>query len=313
MAEWSPEQVVDEPLARRLIGSQFPQLAGAAIERLGEGWDNTVWLVDGRWSFRFPRREVVVPGLEREIAVLPLLAPRLPAPIPVPELVGRPADGYPFPFAGASYLPGDEPFQVCPGDAERIALAEPIARFLRALHAIDPGAHPITADLPLDRNRRADMPYRVEFTRRRFDELSELGLWEAPASVRELVESAAGLGAPAPPRIVHGDLHLRHVLIDGGRLSGVIDWIDVGLADPAVDLALYWGFVPPAGRPAFRDAYGEIGSDQLLRARVLAIFLWSTIAIYARREGIPALELDAMSGLERAVTDQAPAPTPRPS
>ena len=57
MAEWSPEQVVDESLARRLIGSQFPQLAGAAIEPLGEGWDSTVWLVDGRWSFRFPRRE----------------------------------------------------------------------------------------------------------------------------------------------------------------------------------------------------------------------------------------------------------------
>jgi aminoglycoside phosphotransferase (APT) family kinase protein len=304
MAEWSPEQLVDEPLARRLIGSQFPQLAGAAIEPLGEGWDSTVWLVDGLWSFRFPRREVVVPGLEREIAVLPLLAPLLPAPIPVPELVGRPADGYPFPFAGARYLPGGEPFQASPGDAERIALAAPIACFLRALHSIDPGAHPSTANLPLDGNRRADMPYRVEFTRRRFDELSELGLWEAPSTVRELVESAVGLGAPAEPRIVHGDLHLRHVLIDGGRLSGVIDWIDVGLADPAVDLALYWGFVPPAGRPAFRDAYGQIGPDQLLRARVLAIFLWSTIAIYGRREGIPALELEAMSGLERAVTDE---------
>lgn len=147
------------------------------------------------------------------------------------------------------------------------------------------------------------MPYRVELTRRRFDELSELGLWEAPSSVRELVASAVGLGAPAEPRIVHGDLHLRHVLIEGGRLSGVIDWIDVGLADPAVDLALYWGFVPPAGRPAFRDAYGEIGTDQLLRARVLAIFLWSTIAIYGRREGVPALELEAITGLERAVTD----------
>lgn len=142
MAEWSPEQVVDEPLARRLIGSQFPQLAGAAIEPLGEGWDSTVWLVDGRWSFRFPRREVVVPGLEREIAVLPLLAPLLPAPIPVPELVGRPADGYPFPFAGARYLPGGEPFQARPGDAERIALAAPIARFLRALHSVDPAPIP---------------------------------------------------------------------------------------------------------------------------------------------------------------------------
>jgi aminoglycoside phosphotransferase (APT) family kinase protein len=262
-----------------------------------------VWLVDGCWSFRFPRRTIVVPGLEREVAVLPLLAPLLPAPIPVPELVGRPGHGYPFPFAAARYLPGGEPFEVRPTDADRIALAGPIARFLRALHSIDPGAAAATAALPLDGNRRSDMPYRVEFTRRRFEELSDLGMWQPPSGVGEMVESALALGPSAPPRIVHGDLHLRHVLIDAGRLSGVIDWIDVGLADPAVDLPLYWGFVPPAGRPAFRAEYGEIGDDQLLRARVLAIFLWSTIAIYGRREGIPALEQEAMSGLERAVTD----------
>jgi aminoglycoside phosphotransferase (APT) family kinase protein len=303
MAEWSPEHVVDDRLARRLIESQFPRFAGASIEPLGAGWDSTVWLVDGRWSFRFPRRQVVVSGLERELAVLPLLAPRLPVAIPVPELVGRSAEGYPFPFAGAAYLPGGEPFQACPSDAERIALAAPVAGFLRALHSIDPGDHPATALLPQDANRRADMPHRVEFTRRRFEELHQLGMWDAPAWVGELVESALDLPPPAASRIVHGDLHLRHLLIDRGRLSGVIDWIDVGLADPAVDFPLYWGFVPPAGRPAFRAAYGEIGDDQLLRARVLAVFLWSTIAIYGRREGIPALEREAMSGLERAVSD----------
>jgi hypothetical protein len=37
----------------------------------------------------------------------------------------------------------------------------------------------------------------------------------------------------------------------------------------------------------------------------LAIFLWSTIAIYGRREGVPALELEAITGLERAVTDES--------
>jgi len=294
--------VVGESLARRLIASQFPRLAGAGIELLGEGWDSTVWLVDGRWAFRFPRRKVVVPGLQREIAVLPLLAPRLPVAISVPELVGRPAAGYPFPFAGARYLPGAEPFQAAPDEATRIALAEPIARFLRALHSIDPEACPATAGLPLDGNRRADMPYRVDFTLRRFAELRELGLWRAPASVRSMIEGARGLSAPAAPRLVHGDLHLRHVLIRDGRLSGVIDWIDVGRADPAVDLPLYWGFLPPEGRVAFRAVYGEIDEHQLVRARVLAVFLWSTIAIYGRREGISALEREAIAGLERAVT-----------
>lgn len=302
MAEWSPEHVVDKRLARRLIGEQHPELAGASIEPLGEGWDSTAWLVDGRWAFRFPRRQVVVAGLEREIAVLPLLASRLPAAIPVPHYVGRPGAGYPWPFVGSPFIPGGEPFQTRPSDAERVALAAPIASFLRSLHSIDPDDHLVTARLPLDANRRSDMPYRVDFTHRRFAELRELGVWDAPRDLAELIESARHLPAPAAPRLTHGDLHLRHVLIDRGRLSGVIDWIDVGLADPAIDLPLYWGFVPSAGRAAFRAAYGPIDDAQLLRARVLAVFLWSTIALYARREGVPELEREAIDGLKRAAT-----------
>ena len=79
MPVWSPELVVDEPLVRRLL-SQFPELEVRSLQKLAEGWDNSVWLVDERYAFRFPRREVAIPGLEREIAVLPELAPRLPLP-----------------------------------------------------------------------------------------------------------------------------------------------------------------------------------------------------------------------------------------
>jgi len=57
--------------------------------------------------------------------------------------------------------------------------------------------------------------------------------------------------------------------------------------------------VPAAGRAAFRAAYRPIDAAQLLRARVLAAFLWSTIALYGRREGIPELEREAVEGLER--------------
>ena len=67
MPEWSAEVVVDEPQARALIGERFPQLAPRTLRLLGEGWDSTVWLVDDRWVFRFPRREVVIAGLRREL------------------------------------------------------------------------------------------------------------------------------------------------------------------------------------------------------------------------------------------------------
>ena len=37
MAEWSPERIVDEALARRLIGAQYPELADAPMTLLGAG------------------------------------------------------------------------------------------------------------------------------------------------------------------------------------------------------------------------------------------------------------------------------------
>src|SRR5215218_5677128 len=106
---WSAEVTVDEDLARWLIAAQFPHVELRSLRLLGEGWDNTVWLVDERWAFRFPRRAVAIAGVERELAALPLVAPRLPLPIPAPVFAGIPAEGFPWPWFGAAHIPGGEP------------------------------------------------------------------------------------------------------------------------------------------------------------------------------------------------------------
>ena len=103
MRVWSAEVVVDEHLARRLIG-EFPELETSSLRPLAEGWDNAVWVLDERWAF--PRRAIAIPGVERELATLPRLASLLPLPVPEPVFVGRPADGYPWPFFGSRLLPG---------------------------------------------------------------------------------------------------------------------------------------------------------------------------------------------------------------
>ena len=113
-------------------------LDGARLRKLAEGWDNSVWVVDARYAFRFPRREVAIPGLEREIAVLPKLAPLLPLPVPVPAFVGEPTEEYPWPFFGAELIPGVEAGVAELDDEARLAIALELAAFLRALHASSP-------------------------------------------------------------------------------------------------------------------------------------------------------------------------------
>ncbi len=305
MHEWSAEVVVGRDVAYRLIAGQFDALAVAELRLLSEGWDNTVWLVDRRWVFRFPRREAVVPGIEREMALLPRLAPLVPLPIPVPVFIGRPAGGYPWPFFGAALIPGTETADSACSEADRRRLARPLAACLRALHdgdtaaAVDPAG-----ELPSDPMGRADMALRVPRTTERLAEVERLGLWRAPASVHDVLDAARGLGAPEPSALVHGDLHIRHLLVDGDcGPAGVIDWIDICRGDPAIDLPLFWCLLPAAGRREFLSAYGTVTDAQLLRARVLAVFLSATLAVYAHHERMASLEREAIAALERTAVD----------
>ena len=302
----APALEVDEALARRLIGAQFPEIALGKLRRYGEGFDNICWLVGGDLLFRFPRRGAARVGMEREMAVLGLLGQCLPLPIPQPRYLGRPDPdaGYPWPFFGGPWLPGVESSEASLDDAARIALAGPLGRFLQALHSPELAAE-ITAGhpLPTDPMGRADMGQRVGRTRAALGDVQRLGLWRPSPFVLDLLVSARQLPPPVTGGLVHGDLHFRHLLIDGDRLSGIIDWGDVCLGNPSMDLQLLWSFLPPAGRPEFVAAYGPIGQDNLLRARVLAFSLNALLATYGHTSGQPAIERAAVASLARAATD----------
>lgn len=299
MPVWSAEVVVDEGLVRCLL-SRFQELEvrQLGLRKLAEGWDNSVWVVDERYAFRFPRRAIAIPGIEREIEVLPQLAPLLPLPVPRPVFVGGPTEDYPWPFFGCELLPGTEAGDAALDDDARVAVGLELARFLRVLHAIE-----LDQPLLLDFNRRADASRRLARAREELAELERLGLWRAPPRVEHLLEEALRLPPPEQPVLVHGDLHFRHLLVDGGRASGVIDWGDVCRADPAIDLPLLWSFVPPEGRGAFLDAYGPVNDAQLLRARLLAIQLCALLARYGHHERLEGVEREALAGLNRALQD----------
>ena len=137
MRRWHAEVVVDEELARRLIG-QFPEVTLDSLRPFAEGWDNAVWVANEQWAFRFPRRAVAVPGVEVEIATLPLLAPILPLPIPTPVFFGRAADGYPWPFFGSALLQGREACDVALDDDARMGIALEVAAKERPIARLRP-------------------------------------------------------------------------------------------------------------------------------------------------------------------------------
>jgi aminoglycoside phosphotransferase (APT) family kinase protein len=301
---WEAERIVTAEQATSLVAGAFPALRGLPVRQFAEGWDNTVLLVDETWAFRFPRRAVTLPAFRRESAVLPQIAPLLPLPIPVPELIGTdddPAD--PWPFTGARLIPGQELADALLADDARVDAASAVGAFLRALHAPTTRTA-VNVELPRDPMHRGHPQARMQSTRETLDQLVTSQVWTRDPAVDTLLADADRLGPPTgEPVLVHGDLHARHLLVDAaGRASGVIDWGDVCLADPAVDLSLaYAAFAGPA-RAALLAQYGTVGPDQELRARALALRISAFLAAYAAAEDRPPLLAEARAALHRAVT-----------
>ena len=113
-------------------------------------------------------------------------------------------------------------------------LARPLATFLRALHDSEtrqrstrPVSYPATRwDVG---TWRCAVPRAAE----RMGEVERLGLWRAPASVRDVLDAAREPGAPEASALVRGDLHILHLLVDDDcGAAGVIDWIDICRGTP---------------------------------------------------------------------------------
>ena len=317
---WTAEVDITPRLAADLIREQFPGVGVRQVTVLATGWDNVAFLADGQWLFRFPRRAVALPGVQREIAVLPRLAPRLPLPIPDPQFIGQPSARYPWPFFGARLLPGGELSDSGLPDTQRSPAAVAVGQFLRILH--DPGIIAAVggADLPVDPMRRASAPVRASQARGVLDRLVHRGIWPGDGHLREFLDQAehvtAGTGPAAPAAaatepvsgrgplvLCHGDLHVRHLLVDrDGAATGVIDWGDLCLADPAVDLSIaYFGFAGRA-RADLLSAYGRpVGPQRELAARAAAVSLAASLAEYAADDGRPELLQECVAGLKRAI------------
>lgn len=53
---------------------------------------------------------------------------------------------------------------------------------------------------------------------------------------RQVAEAAL---RPWTPAFTHGDLQIAHVFVDGGKVTGIIDWSEAGQGDALYDLATF--------------------------------------------------------------------------
>ena len=265
------------------------------VELLGEGLDNLTYAVNGELVVRFSkqpepiRRAELIRAETRLLAMVATISP-LPVPEPVFTDPGRGCWAY-------AKIPGvpllDLPLR------QRLACAPAagaaLGGFLAAVH----GA-------PLEQMTQLAGPDEVPMAQWR-DEAAEhytAVLQMVPATRRGPVE--AFLAAPPLERggamvFCHNDLGIEHVLAAPatGAITGVIDWSDAALADPARDFGLLYRDLGPAALAAALASYragdpAAVGQRAVFYARCR---LWEDLA-YGRQTGRSAYIDKSLAALD---------------
>ena len=220
-----------------LLARHLPGYEVRSVTVLGEGLDNAAHEVNGELVVRESKEADPAKRAEsiRREAGLLIAVSRI-STLAVPELV------FADPQAGAlAYrkLPGlpliDHPV------AEPALLAPDLGRFLGRLHGTPQGKFEGLVEW-------CRYPLKAWLEDAEEDYMGVSGRLPAPA--RRRIEGFLGRTPPAEPQTLafcHNDLGAEHVLVDveANAVTGIIDWTDAAITDPARDLALVYRDLGP--------------------------------------------------------------------
>lgn len=216
-----------------LMSTYLPDHVVRSVVPAGAGLDNETYEVDGEFVVRFRKDDG--PGVEREARLLDAVAQIAPLPVPRPVFVA-PGPG----CLAYRKLPGVPLLDVPP--ERRSVHAGPLRDFLTALHTADGSRWAGLVDV--------DVVPLEDWRQEAADHFREVAA-RIPVTHHRGIEDF--LSAPVPagpdePVFSHNDLGAEHVLVDPdtSRITGIIDWTDAALADPAYDFGLLLRDLGPA-------------------------------------------------------------------
>ncbi len=279
----SPAWEADRPLtlegARVVIGACFPEVDCRKLEYLGSGWEFDAFLTADGWVFRVPRRAWCADLFESERRVHQLVSRVLPPSIAVPsvEVMGRPALGFPYRFAGHRFIKGVAADAVDPHLMP--TLARGIGAALGAIHSIPEEEARAAGVVELDPEGKG----RKEWLERGLERAS--GLRGLDVAIDPALSWVTHVSLPLPRyegplRFIHHDLDPQHLTVDSktGQLTGILDWTDAILGDSARDFVVLvtwrgWSFAEEVLR-SYRLSLDEGFRERLRFMACLLSVIW---------------------------------------
>ena len=267
--------------------------------------------VETGWIFRFPRNSVVAENLQKEQAVLPVIASQVNFAVPRFEYVGTWRGQ---PYAGYRRIHG-RPLTARPtsGRKPSVETAGCIGAALSSLHDIPTSlVEAVCSARPtVDTWRQRYIALREE-VRTNVLPVIESTAEDAAESTLDAVESGFErflddeLATLKDVALVHCDLGCEHILIgdDRATVTGLIDFEDATIGDPTIDFV---GINVTYGMEAVervRDSY-TLALDEQFERR-LRSYTWMACCheiIYGLEEGRSDLVERGIAGLRTRLED----------
>jgi len=295
---WKPAIPITKELVVRILQNQLPDLPLTGLCHAGSGWDHDVWRC-GEVLFRFPHQEESLVLAVKHTQTLKYLSPLLPVAIPTPLYKGVSTKDYAGCFVGYRWIEGSLPAYLTLTTEDRAALTMPLANVLRILHQL-PRMTAMEWDINIP-TREGELMLRSEHAQKRAEQLSD-------GPYANLAKQAALIMRTVPAEVsethyclIHGDLHAGQLLLcTDHRLTGIIDWDELTIWDPAYDLMLVYSMLPPSSHDLFWSHYGPFEGKH--RARFVALSYGLAILAQAVAEGQQELAKEAAYGLNNALS-----------
>ncbi|MFI8929332.1 aminoglycoside phosphotransferase family protein [Streptomyces sp. NPDC053474] len=249
--------------ARALVREALPKEQDLSVAPVSEGGEHSTWWVGDRYVLRLALDADTAARQRRELALRDALRPLLPVAVPASVASGSWAHG--LAYTVDVRLPGVS--------AERRPVGaegeQDLARLLGALRTAAAPTLPARAPRSLDALGAA--------AGRALARLAVDG--EVPGG---LAVDATARPAPAPaPVVLHNDLKGEHLLVSSsGRVSGVLDWADAVVGDPAEDVA---GLALSVGAPTAARVAAAAGHAPAVAERGLLLARYDTALRLADR------------------------------
>lgn len=260
------EVAVSEALVSALVADQHPQYAHLPVTFAAEGWDNFTFRLGEALAVRLPRRAASAELIVNEQRWLAVAARDVSLPVPAPLATGVAGRGYAWPWSIVPWIEG-APVAHAPLDEDQgVALAN----VLRDLH------HPAPEGAPTNPVRGVRLDSRRERFEPCLDRVRGSCDLILPAIDRAWQDALAAPFTQSPVWL-HGDLHAQNVLSRNGKLAGVIDWGDMCVGDPAVDLGGVWILLSQASARAQALNRYAPDDDLVVRAIGWAILFGATL------------------------------------